>query len=86
MRLCLKGKTVVLVTYLIIQNKLWKLSNYTARFTFRRQEMLMCSRGAGKHANSYSTWYQNKDETNLCVAMMKRNWFFFSLSETSNRP
>ena len=77
MRLCLKEKTVVLVTCLIIEYKLWKLSNNTARGTVRRQEMLMCSRGAGKHDNSYSTWYQNKGETNLCVAMMKRNWFSF---------
>jgi hypothetical protein len=77
MRLCLKEKTVVLVTCLIMQYKVWKLSNYTARGTVKGQEVSMCIRGAGKRVSSYSTWYQNKDNANLCIAVMKRNWFSF---------
>jgi len=46
MRLYLKGKTVGLVTYQIIQYKVWKLSDYTTRCTVRRQEMSKCTRGA----------------------------------------
>jgi len=67
----------VLFTYQIIQYKLWKLSNYTTRGTFRSQEMSMCTRGAAKRVICYSTWYQNKGDTNLGVAMMKRNWLSF---------
>jgi hypothetical protein len=43
------------------------------------QEMSMHTRGAGKHVNSYSTWYQFKDNMNLCVAMMQKNWFSLCL-------
>ena len=75
----------MLVTCQIMQYKVWKFSDYTARGTAHGQVMSMCTRSAGKRVNSYSTWYQNKGNTNLCVAMMKRNWSFFSLSETSNR-
>jgi len=77
MKLCLKGKTVVLFTCLIIQYKVWKLSNYTARVTYRSQEMSKCTRGAGKRVNCYSTRNQSKVNTNLRVAMMKMNWFSF---------
>ena len=82
----MKGKSVELVTCQIIQYKLRKLSNYKARFKVRSHEMSMCTRGAGKRVNSYSTWYKNKGNTNHCVAMLKKNWFSFSLSETYKRP
>jgi len=55
MKLCLKGKTVGLVICQIIKYKLWKISNYTARDTVQGQEMSMCTGGAGKRDNSYST-------------------------------
>jgi len=53
-----------------MQYKVWKLSNYTARGRIKRQEVSMCTRGAGKLVNSYSAWYQKKAKTNLGVAMM----------------
>jgi len=77
MKLCLKGKTVGLVICQIIKYKLWKISNYTARDTVQGQEMSMCTGGAGKRDNSYSTWYMNKGNTNVCLAIMKGNWFSF---------
>ena len=63
----------MLVTCQIMQYKVWKLSDYTARGTVKGQEMWMCTRGAGKRVISYSTWYQFKAKTNLCVVVMKRN-------------
>ena len=58
-------------------HELRKLSKYKARCTFRSQEISKGTRAAGKSVNSYSTWYQNKGNTNLCVAMMQRKWFSF---------
>jgi len=77
MKLCLKGTIVVLFTCQKIQYKVWKLSNYTARVTVRSQEMSKCTRGAGKRVNCYSTWYQNKGNTNLRVSILKGKWFSF---------
>jgi len=67
----------VLVTWQIMQYKVWKLSNYTLSGTVKGQDMSMCTHGAGKRVNLFSTWYQNKSKTILCVAMMKRNCFSF---------
>jgi len=70
----------VLVTCQIMQYKVWKLSDYTARGKVKGQEMLLCTRGAGKRVNSYSTWYQFKDKKNLCVAVIQRNVFSLPFS------
>ena len=67
----------MLVTCEIMQYKMWKLSNYTVSGTVKGQDMSMCIRGAGKRVNSFSTWYHKKVKTNLCVAMLKRNFFSF---------
>jgi hypothetical protein len=72
--------TTVLVTFQIKHYKVWKLSDYTARGTVKGQVMSMCTRDAGKRVNSYNTWYQFKAKTNLCVAVMKRNWLSIPFS------
>ena len=67
----------MLVTCQIMQYKVWKISNYTQSGRVKGEDMSMCTRGVGKRVNLFSTWYEKKGKTILCVAMMKRKCFSF---------
>ena len=66
----------MLVTCQIMQYKVSKLSDYTAVGTVRTRSVDV----GGKHENSYNTWYKNRINWNLGVAMMQRNWFSLSFA------
>ena len=71
--------TALLVTCQIMQYKVWKLSDYTARGKVKGQEMLLCTRGAGKRVNSYSTCYQFKDKKKSMCSCDSEERVFSSL-------